>query len=320
MSWEPLSKSLGSVIDERLSSPLISGFIISWSLFNWKFIAILLSKNTVSKTIELADGLYKTKVDWIGWNVAAPLAAALAYVYVLPLLSRRVTKRWRENQKLIEDDRKLVEELELLDLQTSRRIRAENTLLRLKVDELSTERDEAKEDAKNAAKAQQAAWAQAAASESEASEHQQRASDLKDRVSELTEQLAKSTVELDHLRTITSAVMQFVEPDELIARVVQHHVPSVDNLSTLEVRILNALSPVSALTPVQIGQKISVDTSQISSALARLQVNDLVLTGRSGVGGGPAFRLKGASLEAVNVARVYANVLKEYEAKSQTSK
>ncbi len=188
MIIEKIGKSLGSVIDERLSSPLVSGFVISWSIINWKFIAVLLSKNTVSKTIELADGLYPSAIDWFGWNVVAPLTAALAYVYLLPLLSRRVTKQWRENQKLVEDDRKAVEELELLDLQTSRKIRADIYQLSAKIDEVSSDRDEAREQAKTAVKAQVKAERNRAEAEKELS-------DTKDRIEGLSKQLETVSTE-----------------------------------------------------------------------------------------------------------------------------
>ena len=99
MSWEPISKTLGSVIDERLSSPLISTFAISWSLINYKFFVILFSNNTVSMTFKLIDGLYPTKLDFYGWAIAAPFAATLVYIYWLPKLSLPVFERWRITQK-----------------------------------------------------------------------------------------------------------------------------------------------------------------------------------------------------------------------------
>lgn len=100
MSWEPISKSLGSIIDERLSSPLISSFTISWSIINWKFFVILFSDTSVSQTFEMANKLYNNSAsDLFGWTIAAPFAASLIYIYWLPKLSQPIFRQWRISQQ-----------------------------------------------------------------------------------------------------------------------------------------------------------------------------------------------------------------------------
>lgn len=115
MSWEPISKTLGSVIDERLSSPLISTFVISWSLINYKFFVILFSDESVTKTFDLIEDTFwkkKCVIDW-GWEYCTPwtqffilptIATAL-YLFVLPRPARWVYELWRANQKKTNDIR-----------------------------------------------------------------------------------------------------------------------------------------------------------------------------------------------------------------------
>ncbi|RJP63743.1 MAG: hypothetical protein C4535_18670 [Comamonadaceae bacterium] len=143
MSLESIGKSIGSIVDERLSSPLVSGFVISWSIINWKFLVILFSDNSVSETFEMATGLYKTTRDWWGWNVALPFAVSLAYVYLLPLLSRPVHRQWRENQQQVEDDRMEAAKVERISADVSHALRVENFDFRMKVRALDAERADA---------------------------------------------------------------------------------------------------------------------------------------------------------------------------------
>lgn len=150
MGIEAIGKSFGSVIDERLSNPLVGGFVISWTAINWKLLVIIFSKNTVSETLKLADGLYKTPLDWWGWNVALPLAIALAYVYLLPLVSRPVHRQWRENQQAVEDDRQEVARLQRLEVSRSQEILTENFQLRQQVAEARVEREAAHDARKTA--------------------------------------------------------------------------------------------------------------------------------------------------------------------------
>ena len=140
---EVFGKSFSQIIEERITSPLVSGFLISWTIINWKFLVILFSDNTVSKTIELADALYPIRLDWWGWNVAAPIASSLFYVYVVPLFSRPVHKKWRENQQNVEDDRMDAAKVERISSDASHALRVENFDFRKKVRVLDAERAEA---------------------------------------------------------------------------------------------------------------------------------------------------------------------------------
>ncbi|MDR7097064.1 hypothetical protein [Hydrogenophaga laconesensis] len=101
---EPLGKSLGAVVEERLSSPLVSSFAISWSLINYKFFVILLSKNSVTETFALIEKLcFPTMWHWIGYGIVLPSVATYLYIYWLPSISLRVYERWRLTQH--ENDR-----------------------------------------------------------------------------------------------------------------------------------------------------------------------------------------------------------------------
>lgn len=98
--FEPLGKSVSTVIDERLSNPLVSSFAIAWPIINWRFLVILLSDNSVTTRFDLIkQHCYPDLSAALGWGLAVPFAAALVYIYWLPLLFQPVFKEWRINQQ-----------------------------------------------------------------------------------------------------------------------------------------------------------------------------------------------------------------------------
>lgn len=86
---------------ERTSSPLLGSFIFYWIICNYKFIIILFDKDLTSENKFIAiDNLYKT--DYISISILnipingllLPLLITLAYVLVLPFISKFIHKAW----------------------------------------------------------------------------------------------------------------------------------------------------------------------------------------------------------------------------------
>lgn len=130
MSWDNVSKSLGSVIDERLSNPLVTTFAISWSIINWKFFVVLFSDNTATTTVALVRELcYPNWNEFWGWAVAAPIAATLAYTYLLPFISNPFLRDWRTNQQKVNGIKDTLPIEAVLTLKESLEIRKQQTEL-----------------------------------------------------------------------------------------------------------------------------------------------------------------------------------------------
>jgi hypothetical protein len=146
MSWDNISKTLGSVIDERLSSPLISTFVISWSLWNYKFFVLLFSKTPAVETITLIKQICFPDAWAIAVNgVLLPALTTALYLFALPRPSRWVSKWWRLQQKGVEDDRRSIDGTVTLTLEQSNELKSENIRLRSELGKLTIERDEANE-------------------------------------------------------------------------------------------------------------------------------------------------------------------------------
>lgn len=86
---------------ERTTSPLLGSFIFYWIICNYKFIVILFDKDLTSENKFIAiDNLYKT--DYISISILnipingllLPLLISLAYVLILPFISKFIHKAW----------------------------------------------------------------------------------------------------------------------------------------------------------------------------------------------------------------------------------
>lgn len=110
---------------ERIKNPLIGTFLISWIVFNWKGILILLfSVNDIeTKLTILAD-----KYDNLGNLILYPLLAALGYIFLLPYINlgidyllyhsnNKQSERIQKN-KLIAIDSQITIALKNIDLET----------------------------------------------------------------------------------------------------------------------------------------------------------------------------------------------------------
>lgn len=144
---ESIGKSISTIIDERLSSPLVSSFTIAWLLYNYKFVVILFSATSVSETFRLIHEV-SFPSSWIVLRdgIAVPLAAAAAYIYLLPYPSKYVFEKWKTTQKEINAIKQRVEGDALLTIDESRAMRAKERELFAKIDEANNELNKLKDD------------------------------------------------------------------------------------------------------------------------------------------------------------------------------
>jgi hypothetical protein len=113
-------------VKERLSSPLLGSFLISWTIWNWKFLVILLSADSVVSTFELArTHSFPDICAVLAFGILLPLASALAYVLLYPYPYRWVLEYSLKQQRLAAQVRQRIEEETPLTVEESRRIRVE---------------------------------------------------------------------------------------------------------------------------------------------------------------------------------------------------
>lgn len=159
MSPEPsmideILKSAKAQISERIASPLIGSFSLSWCLWNYKFLVILFSNTSVSQTFSLVDSVaFPTTGSLVINGVLLPALTAVIYIFVYPYPARFVYEFTRRRQKEINEIRQRVEDETLLTIEESRKIRADIVQFEKKhqeeVDRLNTEISRIKDEVTN---------------------------------------------------------------------------------------------------------------------------------------------------------------------------
>jgi hypothetical protein len=123
---DEIVKSAKAQLSERIASPLIGSFAISWSLWNYKFLVILFSTASVSQTFALIDTMvFPTTWSLILNGVLLPAATTFAYIFLYPYPAKYVYEFTRRRQKVINEVRQRIEDETLLTIEESRQIRAE---------------------------------------------------------------------------------------------------------------------------------------------------------------------------------------------------
>lgn len=118
--------SIGAAVKDRFTNPLTGAFIISWLIWNYKLVVILISDmKPYVKFAYVQNNLYPDYMSALVWGVLVPLATALAYIIIYPYPSRWVyeyaLKQSRENRKI----RHKVEDETPLSVEESRKIISE---------------------------------------------------------------------------------------------------------------------------------------------------------------------------------------------------
>ena len=128
---------------ERIKSPLLSAFAISWFIFNWKIILILfLSEKNINEKIIKIDELTNT-VD----GILLPFAAAIFYAAIYPLINYTIFLKHNKYKKQVEI-KKVKSSIEVLNIMLEK-VQLESQLEKTKFNaqqELEQKRQQMEED------------------------------------------------------------------------------------------------------------------------------------------------------------------------------
>lgn len=131
--FDEIIKSAQTQISERLASPLIGSFVISWCLWNYKFLVILFSAASVSQTFRLVDSVAFPDISsLLVKGIFLPALTSAAYIFAYPYPAKFVYEFTRRRQKDINDIRRRIDDETPLTLEESRKIRSD--LLRIGIE------------------------------------------------------------------------------------------------------------------------------------------------------------------------------------------
>ncbi len=126
MLIDEIITSVKQTLIERVTSPLLGGFLVSWCLWNWRFLVILFSDATVSQTFEMVDRIaFPTATTVIMRGFFYPLATAAAYIFLYPFPARFVYWYTLRRQREANETKQKDANETLLSVEDSRLLRAE---------------------------------------------------------------------------------------------------------------------------------------------------------------------------------------------------
>lgn len=106
--------SMVSQINERTTNPLTFSFIISWIIWNYRFILIAFSELPIESKLNLITEYYPD------WYVAGkegflyPLITSLVYVFIYPYITKVVVNFYRNQQVVLANSVRQIEKTRLL--------------------------------------------------------------------------------------------------------------------------------------------------------------------------------------------------------------
>lgn len=127
--------SIKSYLYDRATSPLIGAFVVTWSVWNYRFFVILFSNDTDDPTVKFnaIDKLFEATVFSLSkWNfsisgeildgILIPSAITMIYLFLYPLLAKPVYEHSLKKQKELRSIKQEQENQRLLSVEESREI------------------------------------------------------------------------------------------------------------------------------------------------------------------------------------------------------
>lgn len=123
---DELVKTIRLHLSERLTSPLMGAFIVSWCAWNYRTLLVALSGEAVLTKLYIIDHhLYPDINSVLLQGVVAPMATAVIYLFGYPFPAKWVYTFTRQRQREILEIRRRIEDETPLTAEDSKRIRNE---------------------------------------------------------------------------------------------------------------------------------------------------------------------------------------------------
>lgn len=121
--FDEIVKSVRSYMYEKSSSPLAGSFVVSWLAWNYKFILLVFSSETVLEKYRIIDDvLYVTNYQVFGVASSFPLITALAYIFLYPFPALKVFEFSKKRQGLLNKAKQDIENERLITIKEKNRL------------------------------------------------------------------------------------------------------------------------------------------------------------------------------------------------------
>lgn len=138
---EDLQKSIKATLYDRVTSPLFGSFLLSWFIWNYKFVLVVLSPLSVTDQFIEIDKLYADDYAWLCQGLIFPLASAVFFILVYPYPALWIYSYWHQRQKKLTEVKHRIDAETLLTREQSREIRQKITQLEIELEKQLNEKE-----------------------------------------------------------------------------------------------------------------------------------------------------------------------------------
>lgn len=133
--FDDLSKSIKAQLYERVSSPLLGSFAISWVAWNYRFVLTLISSLPLNEKLAFIDThIFPSYTQVLLQGGLYPLVTALLLIFVYPIPAKYVYAYWKKRQRDLKEVQQKIDYETPLSREEARQIRREALQTELEFD------------------------------------------------------------------------------------------------------------------------------------------------------------------------------------------
>lgn len=235
-------KDIRLAVAERLTSPLIGAYWISWFILNFKFFLIIFSgENIDRKLVLIHQTLFPDPLGY-AWTYGVPLIMTAAFIFIYPYPAEIVYKFRLQFQRRLTQIKQKIEDETLLSVEDARKLRLE---IREKEQNFVTRLAEAEQQIDDLRRVNESLSARSGDQTNRAEKKPAKApltpaEIAGDQVVIIKPLNGLTAMETAVMTVIASNVPDTVSDDEIIRRVLEMHFSEADIKTRL--RVLDAIS------------------------------------------------------------------------------
>ncbi|MBF8704701.1 hypothetical protein [Pseudomonas putida] len=119
-----IATTIKAQLYDRITSPLLGSFILSWCLWNWKVLLILVSNLSATEKITYIElNFFPTAKAYVSNGLAAPLLLTLIIIYLYPIPAKIIYRKTRNDHRDLKEIQQSIEDSTPMPMEDARALR-----------------------------------------------------------------------------------------------------------------------------------------------------------------------------------------------------